>query len=115
MDQDSEIQIDTQGLAALQPAGARTQVPTFDDLESQLQGLENRIRELKVNSPLPWPTTREKIFDAALDLRVKADAVRWMLRVSKHLGGPARERVISTIANSRAQLEQAIEPIIPAA
>jgi len=93
------------------------QAPDFslDALEARLQELENRVQELKAGSPLPWPASRSRIFDAALDLRVKVDAVRWMLRVSKHLDGPARERVILTIANSLAQLEKAMAPATRAA
>ncbi|HXY79185.1 MAG TPA: hypothetical protein VEI08_00970 [Candidatus Bathyarchaeia archaeon] len=94
---------------------AHTQDSALDALETRLQDIESHVQELKTSSPLPWPSSRARIFDAALDLRVKIDAVRWMLRVSKHLNGAAREQVILTIANSLAQLEKAVEPATRAA
>lgn len=115
MDHYSEMQNQSANRSNCELEAAREQDRSLESLDARLQELENRVQELKTGSPLPWPASRTKIFDAALDLRVKVDAVRWMLRVSKHLDGPARERVLLTIANSLAQLEKAVAPAIRAA
>ena len=115
MDRNSEFHNDSYGASNSELGAAGRQDCSLDALEARLQDLEHRVQSLKVNSPLPWPTSREKIFDAALDLRVKLDAVRWMMRVSKHLSGQTRERVVLTITNSLIQLEKAVEPAVRAA
>ena len=115
MDRNSQFHDDSDDPSNSELGASQAQDSALNALEARLQDMESRIQSLKVQSPLPWPTSREKLFDAALDLRVKLDAVRWMLRVSKHLSGQARERVILTITNSLTQLEKAVEPAIRAA
>ncbi len=115
MERNSEVHNDLHSESNSELGAAGTQDFSLDNFEIRLQDLERCMQELKANSPLPWLTSREKIFDATLDLRVKLDAVRWMLRVSKHLGRPARERVLLTIGKSLDQLEKVVEPTIRAA
>jgi hypothetical protein len=50
-----------------------------------------------------------KLFDPVNDLRVKVEAVRWMLRIAKHLKGVAREMVMATVARSVSDLETTVE------
>ena len=50
-----------------------------------------------------------QICDPVNDLRVKVEAVRWMLRIAKHLNGVARELVMATVTKSVEDLEFAIE------
>ncbi len=55
------------------------------------------------------------IYDPDLNLRVKVEAVRWMLRIAKHMSEPAREVVFLRIENSLRQLEAAVESRLRAA
>ena len=50
-----------------------------------------------------------QVCDPVNDLRVKVEAVRWMLRIAKHLNGVARELVMATVTKSVEDLEFAIE------
>ena len=38
-----------------------------------------------------------QLCDPVNDLRVKIEAVRWMVRIGKHLNGAAREMVMATV------------------
>jgi len=87
----------------------------LEDFETRLQHLENRLQDLDVDSRLVFLKSGPHVFDAVLDLRVKVDAVRWMLRVARHLGDPERARVFATVANSIDQLEDALETELSAA
>ena len=82
---------------------------TSDDLETRLQDLHDRLEGLDENVSLVWLKGKPHTFDAVLDLRVKIEAVRWMLRVAKHLENSAREKVFLTVGNSLNDLEQAFE------
>ena len=83
-----------------------------EDFEARLQELYDRLEDLNADSTLVSFDGRPHVFDAALDLRVKVEAVRWMLRVAKHLAEPARQPVLTTIGNSLDQLERAFEASI---
>ncbi|MGA2509199.1 MAG: hypothetical protein ABSG27_03145 [Candidatus Acidiferrales bacterium] len=83
-----------------------------EDFEARLQELYDRLEDLNADSTLVSFDGRPHVFDAALDLRVKVEAVRWMLRVAKHLAEPARQPVLATIGNSLDQLERAFEASI---
>jgi len=76
--------------------------------EARLQDLSKQLPNL--NGELEV-TTREgspAACDPAADLRVKVEAVRWMLRVAKHVQDPARERILLTVNSSLDQLERAV-------
>jgi hypothetical protein len=49
-----------------------------------------------------------QICDRKQELRVKVEAVRWMIRIAKHLKGVGRKMVISTIGKSLEDLESAV-------
>jgi hypothetical protein len=74
----------------------------LDNLDGCLEGLNNEIS-------LVWLNGEPHVFDAALDLKVKIEAVRWMLRVCKHLEEPARGRVFGTVGESLGKLEKTFE------
>jgi len=79
------------------------------DLDARLQNLSDRLPEFTAESALAWVKGEPDILDPGLDLRVKVDAVRWMLRVAKHVKDPARARILVSVQRSLEQLEHAIE------
>lgn len=115
MDEQFEFRNYTEGLSNPELHEDPKNQSSIEHFQARLDELDDRLRNLNVESPLAWPKNGAQFFDAALDLRVKVDAVRWMLRVAKHLNGAARERVILTITNSLAQLAKAVEPAARAA
>ena len=64
---------------------------------------------MKPDSSLVWLEDRLHVFDPVLDLRVKVEAVRLMLRAAEHLSDRDKERVLLTVRNSLEQLEKAVE------
>ncbi len=79
------------------------------DVEYRLDTLRQRVRSLKADSSLVWLEDRLHIFDPALDLRVKVEAVHLMLRAAELLGDSDKEKVLLTVRNSLDQLEKAVE------
>src|SRR5579863_4321882 len=79
------------------------------DVENRLQELNQRIDNLSAASYLVWLKAGPHVFDPMLDLRVKVEAVRWMMRIAKHLKSSKRETVFLTIKNSLNHLEEAID------
>jgi hypothetical protein len=80
------------------------------ELEARLHDLSGRLRSFQADVEVVQLKSGPHIFDPALDLRVKVDAVRWMLRVAKHAEGPALEQILLTVANSLDQLEKTADP-----
>jgi hypothetical protein len=80
-----------------------------EDFEVRLQDLNDRLQDMDAPSRLVWLDGRLHVLDVVLDMRVKVEAVRWMLRVSKHLGDPARQQVLVAVRNSVNKLETAFE------
>jgi hypothetical protein len=79
------------------------------EVEERLQQLNDRLQNVNAASYLIWLKSGVHRFDPVLDLRVKVEAVRWMLRIAKHLNDGARETVFLTVMNSLDQLEKAVE------
>jgi hypothetical protein len=80
-----------------------------EDFEARLQDLNDRLQDMDATSRLVLLNGRLHVLDVVLDMRVKVEAVRWMLRVSKHLGDPARQQVLMNIESSLGKLETAFE------
>jgi len=85
------------------------------DVERRLDSLRERVRNLKADSSLVWLEDSLHIFDPALDLRVKVEAVHLMLRAAELLGDSDKEKVLLTVRNSLDQLEKAVELNVDAA
>jgi hypothetical protein len=81
-----------------------------DDFEGRLDYLESRAKVMQADPSIVWVKSQPHIYDANLDLQVKIEAIRWMVRVSKHLEEPARQRVLVTIRKSIDDLERSVGP-----
>ena len=88
----------------------RSQGVRLRELEARLRDLSGRLTSFQADAEVVHLKSGPHIFDPALDLRVKVDAVRWMLRVAKHTEGPALEHILLTVANSLEQLEKTVDP-----
>jgi hypothetical protein len=80
-----------------------------EEVEARLQRVCVRHKDLDAASHLVWLDSGPHVYDPDLNLRVKVDAVRWMLRIAKHMSESAREVVFLQIENSLRQLEAAVE------
>ncbi len=85
------------------------------NVEQRLDTLRQRVHNLKADSSLVWLEDRLHIFDPALDLRVKVEAVHLMLRAAALLSDSDKEKVLLTVRNSLDQLEKAVELDVHAA
>lgn len=85
------------------------------DVEYRLGILRERVLSLRADSSLVWLEDRLHIFDPALDLRVKVEAVHLMLRAAQLLSDSDKEKVLLTVRNSLDQLEKAVELDVHAA
>jgi hypothetical protein len=87
----------------------RSENLSLRELEARLQDLGDRLPSLGTDAEIVC-LKGPHIFDPALDLRVKLDATRWMLRVAKHTERPARDQILAVITNCLDQLEKALDP-----
>ncbi|HEY6905606.1 MAG TPA: hypothetical protein VI216_14975 [Candidatus Acidoferrales bacterium] len=85
------------------------------DVEHRLDALRQRVRNLKADPSLVWLEDRLHVFDPALDLRVKVEAVHLMLRAAELLSDYDKEKILLTVRNSLDQLEKAVELDVHAA
>jgi hypothetical protein len=78
--------------------------------EDRLGVIAKHIDELQA-SPLNVVKSADspEACEPAVELRVKAEAARWMLRVAKHLAGPTRERVFTAVQKSLDEIERTVD------
>ncbi|HEY4742132.1 MAG TPA: hypothetical protein VIH76_16160 [Candidatus Acidoferrales bacterium] len=78
--------------------------------EERLGAIAKHIDELQ-SSPLNVVKSADspEACEPAVELRVKAEAARWMLRVAKHLAGPTRERVFTAVKKSLDEIESIVD------
>lgn len=91
------------------PNGEKSFEIQAEEVESRLQRVCDRYKNLNAAPHFVWLEDGAHIYDPGLNLRVKVDAVRWMLRIAKHMSEAPREVVFSRIENSLRQLESAVE------
>lgn len=82
------------------------------DLNSRLDELTVLVDQLEPDRHDVCHEHTVQTCDRTQELRVKVEAVRWMIRIAKHIKGVGREMVISTIGKSLEDLESAIAPEI---
>lgn len=80
-----------------------------DDIDSHLIQIMVRIEGLRNITVSRECTEEAAACDPIEEIKVKAEAARWMLRVAKHLNGTTRERVLSAVRLSVAELERFLE------
>jgi len=78
------------------------------EIEARIEQLDGQIGNLDVDSRLVWLKTGPHVYSPELDLTVKVEAIRWMLRIAKHMQDSAREVVFLRIENSLRQLERSL-------
>jgi hypothetical protein len=88
---------------------AKIQESADSGIEARIEQLDDQINELSADSRVVWLKTGPHVYNAQFDLSVKVEAVRWMLRIAKHMQESAREAVFLRIENSLRQLERTVE------
>jgi hypothetical protein len=78
------------------------------EIEARIRELDDQIGNLDLDSRLVWLKTGPHVYSPELDFSVKVEAIRWMLRIAKHMQDPAREVVFLRIENSLRQLERSL-------
>lgn len=78
-------------------------------IEARIQRLDDQLETLHSDSRLVWLRTGPHIYNPEFDLSVKVEAIRWMLRIARHMQDSAREVMFLRIQNSLDQLERALE------
>lgn len=79
------------------------------ELEARIRHLDDQIKNLNADSRVVWLKTGPHIYNSELDLSVKVETIRWMLRIAKRMHNSAREVVCIRIQNSLDQLERTLE------
>jgi hypothetical protein len=80
-----------------------------NDIEARIERLTKRFDKISAASHLVWLQSGPHIFDPALDLSVKIESIRWMLRVAKPMSEPAQEVMFLRIENSLRKLEAEVD------
>jgi len=86
-------------------------LPATRDLESRLNKLADRAKEIPAIPTSRWRAENPSACTPAQDVSVKTEAARWMLRVAKHLDGQTRERVLLAVLRSLDDLENIVESL----
>jgi hypothetical protein len=78
-------------------------------VENRLQDLRNFVDALSAAAHPIWLINAARMSEAADELRVKVEALDWMLRVARHFNGPNLGILLSAIEESLSDLEKAVE------
>jgi len=80
-----------------------------DQLAPRIERLAGLVEGLRSAPYYVWLADQVHLCDAAGDLRVKVEALKWMFRIAKHMNGDARILVMATVSKSVDDLEVAVE------
>jgi len=78
-------------------------------IEARIERLDDQIENLEMDSRLVWLKTGPHVYSPEFDFSVKVEAIRWMLRIAKHMHESAREAIFSRVDKSLRQIELALE------
>jgi hypothetical protein len=78
-------------------------------IEMRIERLDDQIENLDVESRLVWLKSGPHVYSPEFDLSVKVEAIRWMLRIAKHMNESARQAVFARVDRSLRQIELALE------
>jgi hypothetical protein len=78
-------------------------------IEARIERLDDQIDTLDLDSRLVWLKSGPHVYSPEFDLSVKVEAIRWMLRIAKHMHESARQAVFTRVDNSLRQIELALE------
>jgi hypothetical protein len=85
--------------------------PGRSEFEDRLNDIAKRINDLHASAykcDVVKSTDSRETCEPGVELRVKAEAARWMLRVAKHLTGPTREKVFTAVQKSLDDIEKIV-------
>lgn len=99
---------DSASIHSFHTAGTARQ-PQEEALEARIQTLDDQVHGLNADSRMVWLNTGPHIYNAELDLHVKVEAIRWMLRIARHMQNSAREAMLLRIQNSLQKLERTLQ------
>jgi hypothetical protein len=80
-----------------------------EQLEPRIDGMSHMVEALRVAPYQVLRGEKMQLCDPVNELRIKVEAVRWMLRIAKHLNGVARSTVMGTVSKSVEDLELVVE------
>ncbi len=80
-----------------------------EQLEPRIDSMSHAVEALKVAPYQVLRGDKMQLCDPVNELRIKVEAVRWMLRIGKHLNGAARATVMGTVSKSVEDLEMVVE------
>jgi len=78
-------------------------------IEMRIERLDDQIENLDMESRLVWLKSGPHVYSPEFDLSVKVEAIRWMLRIAKHMHESARQAVFSRVDKSLREIERALE------
>jgi hypothetical protein len=80
-----------------------------EQVEARIQRICDRCKDLNSASQPVRLKSGPHTYNPELDLCVKVEAVRWMLRIARRMNEPAREVVLLRVENSLRKLEATVE------
>jgi hypothetical protein len=80
-----------------------------EQLEPRIDSMSHTVEALQVAPYQVLRGDKMQLCDPVNELRIKVEAVRWMLRIGKHLNGAARSTVMGTVSKSVEDLELVVE------
>jgi hypothetical protein len=80
-----------------------------EQVEARIQRICDRCKDLNSASQPVRLKSGPHTYNPELDLCVKVEAVRWMLRIAKRMNESAREVVLLRVENSLRKLEATVE------
>jgi hypothetical protein len=80
-----------------------------EQVEARIQRICDRCKDLDSASQPVRLKSGPHTYNPELDLCVKVEAVRWMLRIAKRMSEPAREVVLLRAENSLRKLEATVD------
>lgn len=98
------------GISTIHPFHKAGNCPHSEtQIEARIERLDDQIDNLELDSRVVWLKSGPHVYSPEFDLSVKVEAIRWMLRIAKHMHESARQAVFTRVDKSLRQIELALE------